>query len=125
MNLSTPSNDLKEIKKQNDLFKKLKADHEKQLKELTKGQDIAKLEASAKKIVEDANEKASGIIAKARTDIEDVSKSKIILESLKSDLEQSKKDIDAAKQSAMKAKQEAEKVQAEVENLKSERKVLF
>lgn len=119
MNLSSPSTDLKELQKQNDLFRQLKLDHERQLKELTKGQDVNQLELRAKKALDDAKKEAATIIANAKRGVDQVAKSKTDYEALKAKLEASKVAIDEAKAAALKAKTDAEKLKAEAENLKA------
>ena len=119
MNLTTPSTDLKALQKQNDLFKQLKAEHDKQLKDITKGQDIEQLKARAQKMLLDAKEEAAQIIAKAKRGVEQVEKSKAGYESLKGKLEESSSETQAANDAAKKAKSEAQKAKSEAENLKA------
>lgn len=119
MNLSAPSSDLKELQKQNELFKQLQADNAKTLKELTKAQDVHQLEVRAKKMLEDAKVEAASIVAKAKRGVEQVAKSKGEYEGLKARAEESKAVIDSAKADAMRAKTEADKAKAEAEDIKA------
>ena len=119
MNLSTPSQDLKELQKQIETFQKLKSDHDAQIKQLTKGQDIAQLEARARKTLEEAKAEAAQIVANAKRGVEQVEKSKGDYQALKAKLEDSKGVIDSAKAAALKAKQDAEQAKAAAENVKA------
>ena len=119
MNLSTPSQDLKELQKQIETFQKLKSDHDAQIKQLTKGQDIAQLEARARKTLEEAKSEAATIVANAKRGVEQVEKSKGDYQALKAKLEDSKGVIDSAKAAALKAKQDAEQAKAAAENVKA------
>ena len=119
MNLMSPSSDLKELQAQTELFKKLKVDHDKQIKELTKGQDVAQLEARARKMVEEAKAEAAQIVANAKSGVEQVKKSKGDYEDLKAKLEDSKAVIDSSKAAALKTKQEAEQAKAAAEDAKA------
>ena len=120
MNLMAPSSDLKELQAQTELFKKLKVEHDKQIKELTKGQDIAQLEARARKTLEEAKAEAATIVSNAKRGVEQVEKSKGDYQALKAKLEDSKQTIIDAKQAALKAKQDAEQAKAAAENVKAE-----
>jgi len=119
MNLSSPSSDLRELQKQNDLFLKLKLEHDRQLKELTKGQDVHQMEVRAKKTLEDAKVEAANIVATAKRGVEQVSRSKSEYESLKAKVEEAKAVADTAKADALKTKSEADRAKAEAEDIKS------
>ncbi len=116
MNLTTPSDNPKNLQRQIELFKQLKVEHDKQLKQLTKGQDIAQLEARARKMLEDAKAEAASIIAKAKRGVEQVEKSKDSYEALKSDLEKAKNRIVERDQAAAREMQHYEQLRSEVGN---------
>lgn len=118
MQLTAPSTDLKELQRQNELFVKLKADYDASLKELTKGQDVAQLEARARKALEDAKAEAAQIVANAKRGVEQVEKSKGEYEALKAKLEEAKLTINKAKEEALKSKQDADKAKQDAEAIK-------
>ena len=120
MQLSSPSTDLKELQKQNDMFIKLKADYDKSVKELTKGQDINQLEVRARRMLEEAKREAGTIVANAKRGVDQVEKSKCDYAALKAKLEESKVIIDNAKQAALKAKSEAEQEKQQALTLKAD-----
>lgn len=119
MQLGTPSPDLKELVKQNEMFVKLKADYDTAVKELTKGQSIAQLEARAQKTLEEAKREAATIVANAKRGVEQVEKTKADYEAMKAKLEATKAATEKAHQEALKAKKEAETARAEALDVKA------